>query len=68
VGSVLAARAGAPVGRNLDGGHAHGLLSLSFVLLLVAFRSIVIPAKAILMNLLSAMVPIFSRPRARSSR
>jgi putative drug exporter of the RND superfamily len=29
------------------------VLSLSFVLLLVAFRSIVIPAKAILMNLLS---------------
>ena len=29
------------------------VLSLSFVLLLLAFRSIVIPAKAILMNLLS---------------
>jgi RND superfamily putative drug exporter len=43
------------------------VLSLSFVLLLVAFRSIVIPAKAILMNLLSVgaayglMVLVFQR-------
>ena len=33
------------------------VLSLSFVLLLVAFRSIVIPAQAIAMNLLSASAP-----------
>ena len=33
------------------------VLSLSFVLLLVAFRSIVIPAQAIAMNLLSAWAP-----------
>ncbi len=43
------------------------VLSLSFVLLLVAFRSVVIPAKAIVMNLLSvgasygAMVLVFQK-------
>ena len=39
--------------RHLDAGGAGGVLSLSFILLLVAFRSVVIPAQAILMNLLS---------------